>query len=218
VVSGGARAAEEQLAGRDPVMATLVARHGPCTLPAGATAGGHLERLARTIVSQQLAGRAAAAIWARVRALVPGELDAAAVLALDPVDLRAAGLSGAKTRAVLALAGRVAGGTLDLDSVAELDDEAVVGALSAVPGIGRWTAQMFLIFQLGRPDVWPVTDLGVRRGYARAWRLDAVLSPVALEAEGERFRPWRSVVAWYCWRVVDAQPPESQVESLPTGR
>jgi DNA-3-methyladenine glycosylase II len=208
VVSGVPGAAEAELAARDPVMAVLVARYGPCTLPAGAATAGHFERLARAIASQQLAGRAAAAIWARVRAVVAGDLSAGAVLALDPVELRAAGLSGAKTRALIGLAGRVADGTLDLDAVARLDDEAVIGALSAVPGIGRWTAQMFLMFQLGRRDVWPVTDLGVRRGYARAWGLEDLPPPVALEAEGARFRPWRSVTAWYCWRAVDVPPPD----------
>lgn len=214
--AGGAGDAD--LAGRDPVMAALVARYGPCTLSARAVTSGHFERLAQAIVSQQLAGRAAAAIWSRVRALVAGDLDAAAVLALDPADVRAAGVSGAKTRALVALAGRVADGSLDLDAVAGLDDEAVIAALSASPGIGRWTAQMFLMFQLGRPDVWPVTDLGVRRGYARAWGLDEVPSPVALEARGERFRPWRSIVAWYCWRAADTPPPAPGVESLPTSR
>ncbi|MBW3546619.1 MAG: hypothetical protein KY452_00580 [Actinobacteria bacterium] len=216
LVAGGA--GEAELARRDPVMATLVARHGPCPLAAGqAVTSGHFERLARTIASQQLAGRAAAAIWSRVRALVPGDLDAGAVLALDPAQLRGAGLSGAKTRALLSLAERVADGALDLEEVTHLDDDAVVSVLSQSPGIGPWTAQMFLIFQLGRPDVWPVTDLGVRRGYARAWQLEALPAPAALEASGERFRPWRSIVAWYCWRAVDVPPP-AQVSSLPTGR
>ncbi|HEV2069701.1 MAG TPA: hypothetical protein VGR26_07910, partial [Acidimicrobiales bacterium] len=157
LVAGGA--VEAELARRDPVMATLVARHGPCPLAAGqAVTGGHFERLAQTIASQQLAGRAAVAIWSRVRGLVPGDLDAGAVLALDPARLRGAGLSGAKTRALLALAERVADGALDLEEVAHLDDDAVVSVLSQSPGIGPWTAQMFLIFQLARPDVWPVTD------------------------------------------------------------
>lgn len=217
LVAGGA--AEAELARRDPVMAILVARHGPCPLVAGrALTSGHFERLAQTIASQQLAGRAAAAIWSRVRALVPGDLDAGAVLALEPTELRGAGLSGAKTRALLGLAARVVDGALDLDEVTQLDDEAVVDVLSKSPGVGPWTAQMFLIFQLGRLDVWPVTDLGVRRGYARAWQLETVPSPATLEAAGERFRPWRSIVAWYCWRAVDVPPPAPEVCPLPTGR
>lgn len=216
LVAGGA--AEAELARRDPVMAALVARHGPCTLSGEAMASGHFERLAQAIASQQLAGRAAAAIWSRVRALVPGDLHAGAILALDPAELRAVGLSGAKTRALLALAARVAGGSLDLDQVAHLDDEAAITVLSQSPGVGPWTAQMFLIFQLCRPDVWPVTDLGVRRGYARAWELDDLPSPAVLEARGQRFRPWRSIVAWYCWRAVDVPPPGRTVASLPTRR
>lgn len=216
VVTGGA--AEAELSRRDPVMAALVARHGPCTLSAGTGPGAHFERLAQAIVSQQLAGRAAAAIWSRVRALVAGDLDPVAVLALEPADLRAAGVSGAKARALRALAGRVVGGALDLEAVSALDDESVIAVLSESPGIGRWTAQMFLMFQLGRPDVWPTTDLGVRRGYARAWQLEQVPSPADLESEGERFRPWRSVTAWYCWRAADTPPPTSEVSALPTGR
>lgn len=220
--AGRVAGAEAELAHRHPVMAGLIARCGPCTLASGRRRGvveSHFEALASSIVYQQLAGAAAGAIWARVRALAPGGFTAEAVLALGPLGprgaydplnpepLRAAGLSWAKAASLEDLARRVVEGSLDLDRVATLADEEVVEELSAVRGIGRWTAQMFLIFRLGRLDVWPTGDLGVRRGYAVAHGLNQVPTPGATEALGEGFRPWRSVAAWYCWRAVDAGVP-----------
>jgi 3-methyladenine DNA glycosylase/8-oxoguanine DNA glycosylase len=154
-------------------------------------------------VFQQLAGAAARTIWGRARALVDGSFTAAAVLDVGEERLRAAGLSGAKARAVLDLADRVAMGAVRLGSIGRRDDDEVVAELSQVWGIGRWTAEMFLIFQLGRLDVWPTGDLAVRNGYALLYGLEAPPAPLELEELGERFRPWRSVVAWYCWRALD---------------
>lgn len=220
-MTGGRRqlaAAEVQLAQRDPVLAGLIRRCGPCTLASRRGPGqSHFEAVASSIVYQQLAGKAAEAIWGRVRALVPGDFTAAEVISLEPAVLRAAGLSGAKARSVADLAARVADGSLDLELVAGLDDEEVVAQLSQVRGIGRWTAQMFLIFQLRRLDVWPTGDLGVRRGWARAYELQEAPLPGELEALGAPFRPWRSVVAWYCWRAADTVLP-APVANLPTGR
>ena len=198
-------AAETELARRDPVLADLIARTGPCTLRSTRRPGraGHFEDLARAIVYQQLAGRAAAAIWARVRALVPGEFAPEAVLALDEATLRGAGLSGAKARSVRDLAERVASGDVRLARIARLGDAAIVAELSRVRGIGRWTAEMFLMFQLGRLDVWPTGDLGVRKGYALAWGRVELPTPEELEQLGEPFRPYRSVAAWYCWRATE---------------
>ncbi|HVM52756.1 MAG TPA: hypothetical protein VM262_06125 [Acidimicrobiales bacterium] len=194
--------AERALAVRDPVLAGLIETAGPCVL--GARAGrSHFESLCRSITYQQLAGRAAAAIWQRVRTLVPGPFTPPAVIGLDPRDLRAAGLSGAKTRSITDLAAHVADGRVRLGRASRLTDEAIVAELSQVWGIGEWTAQMFLLLQLGRLDVWPVLDLGVRAGYARAWDLPAVPTAKELEPLGERFRPYRSIVAWYCWRALE---------------
>src|SRR5882757_10061836 len=120
-----------------------------------------------------------------------------------------AGRAAAKTRSIRALAERTASGELPLDDVEDIGDEELIERLSAVPGIGRWTAEMFLIFQLGRLDVWPVGDLGVRKGYATAWGLPAMPTPKELVAYGETFRPYRSVAAWYCWRAVDTVVPDS---------
>jgi DNA-3-methyladenine glycosylase II len=201
VTTSAVRAAERELATRDPVLAGLVAAAGPCAL-GGRAHPSHFEALARSIVFQQLATRAATAIWARTRALVPGRFTPEAVVAL-PVDaLRSAGLSGAKARSVSDLAAHVVAGDVRLGRVARLRDDEIVADLSKVWGIGTWTAQMFLMFQLGRLDVWPVLDLGVRSGYARAWGTPTLLAK-ELEPLGEPFRPYRSIAAWYCWRALE---------------
>jgi DNA-3-methyladenine glycosylase II len=208
--------AEALLAATTPVLSELVARHGPCPVGTGRQARSHFEALGRAICFQQLAGAAARTIWGRVRALVDGPFTAAAVVAVDVVELRGAGLSGAKAASVLDLATRVDTGALRLGSIGRLDDDAIVSALSEVRGIGRWTAEMFLLFQLGRLDVWPTGDLGVRNGFARVHGLAAVPGARELEAMGDPFRPWRSVLAWYCWRAMD--DPAPSLDSLPTGR
>jgi DNA-3-methyladenine glycosylase II len=199
--------AESALAAADAALARMIERHGPCPIGSGRRRGSHFESLARSIVFQQLAGRAASVIWGRARALVDGRFTAAAVLDVGEERLRSAGLSGAKTKALLDLADRVAMGDVKLASIARRSDEEVVAELSKVWGIGEWTAQMFLMFQLGRLDVWPTGDLGVRNGFGLIWGLSEPPSPVAIAELGDRFRPWRSVVAWYCWRAVDTVVP-----------
>jgi DNA-3-methyladenine glycosylase II len=194
--------AERNLAKQDAVLAGLISAAGPCVLT-GPPKRSNFEALARSITYQQLAGRAAAAIWQRVRTLVPGPFTAEAVLEIDPSVLRAAGLSGAKARSITDLAAHVVAGDVHLSRAGRLSDEAIVAELSQVWGIGTWTAQMFLMFQLGRLDVWPVLDLGVRNGYGRAWGHATPPTAKELEPLGERFRPYRSVAAWYCWRALE---------------
>jgi 3-methyladenine DNA glycosylase/8-oxoguanine DNA glycosylase len=194
--------AETDLAQRDEVLAGLITATGPCTLGT-VRRRSHFEALARSITYQQLAGSAAAAIWQRVRTLVPGPFTPEAVAIIDESVLRAAGLSGAKTRSILDLARHIVDGEVRLNRVARMSDDAIVAELSRVWGIGRWTAEMFLMFQLGRLDVWPSLDLGVRNGYARAWGLASPPTAVELEPLGEPFRPYRSVAAWYCWRALE---------------
>ena len=206
-------AATDELAARDPVIARLVAAAGPCRLGARRELS-HFGALARSITFQQLAGKAASTIFGRFVAAATGggqavDLTPESVLACSEEDMRAAGLSAAKTRSIRTLAERAVSGELPLDDVHVLGDEALIERLSAVPGIGRWTAEMFLMFQLGRLDVWPIGDLGVRKGYGIAWGLPAMPTPKELDAYGETFRPYRSVAAWYCWRVVDTIVPES---------
>jgi len=200
-------AAESALALREEVLAPLIAAHGPCPIGSGRRTRSHFEALARSITFQQLAGRAAQTIWERTRSLVEGPFTAPAVLSVGEERLRSAGLSGSKARAMLDLADQVVARRVRLDTIARRDDEGVIAELSQIWGIGRWTAEMFLMFQLGRLDVWPTGDLGVRNGYARAWGLAGAPGPGELEAHGERFRPWRSIVAWYCWRALDVLPP-----------
>ncbi len=204
--------ATDELVRRDPVVARLVEAAGPCLLGARRELT-HFGALARSITFQQLAGKAAATIFGRFVALATSggaavELTPEGVLACSEEAMRAAGLSAAKTRSIRALAERAASGELPLDDVHKIGDEELVERLSAVPGIGRWTAEMFLMFQLGRLDVWPIGDLGVRKGYATAWGLPEMPTPKELDAYGETFRPYRSVAAWYCWRAVDTVVPD----------
>jgi DNA-3-methyladenine glycosylase II len=193
-------AAAAEIARRDKVMARLMKRTGPFRL--SRPTGDHFAALAESILYQQLAGAAAAAIHRRFVDLLDGDLTARAVLTLHPRRLRSAGLSRAKAASIRDLAAKVADGTLALNRIARLSDDEIVTRLSTVRGIGRWTAEMFLIFQLRRLDVWPVHDYGVRQGYALAYGLRALPTPKALQSEGERFRPYRTVAAWYCWRAV----------------
>jgi DNA-3-methyladenine glycosylase II len=188
---------------RDRVMAKLMRRAGPFRLPRPST--GHFAALAESILYQQLAGAAAAAIHRRFVALFDGDLSPEAVLALPPRRLRAAGLSGNKVASIRDLAAKVVDGTVPLHRIGRLPDEAVITCLTVVRGIGRWTAEMFLIFQLRRLDVWPVGDYGVRQGYALAYGLRKLPTPKRLQVEGERFRPYRTVAAWYCWQAVHEQ-------------
>jgi len=163
--------------------------------------------LVRSIMYQQLAGAAAATIHGRFLKLFTDPLSPAAVLELPEGAMRSAGVSGAKAAAIADLATKVVDGTVPLHDVDNLSDDELVARLVQVRGIGRWTAEMFLIFQLRRLDVWPVDDYGVRKGWAMAHRLRDLPSPKALQAEGDRFRPYRTVAAWYCWRAVDTVVP-----------
>jgi DNA-3-methyladenine glycosylase II len=195
-VASGAR----ELASRDPVVAKLIEATGPPRFRPPQES--HFAALVRAIVYQQLAGAAAAAIHGRLLTALDGELTPEALLALQPATFRSAGLSANKTASLTDLASKVIDGTVVLEprGLAREGDEEVIERLSSVRGIGRWTAQMFLLFQLRRLDVWPTWDLGVRRGFGLAWDIP-MPSPKALEPLGDPFRPYRSVVAWYCWRA-----------------
>ncbi len=194
--------AARALADRDPVIAKLIAAAGPPRLRE--PHGTHFEALVRSILYQQLAGSAAAAIHGRLVAAVDGEVVPERILALPPETLRGVGLSANKAASISDLAAKVLDGTVVLDPrglAGESDDE-VVARLCAVRGIGRWTAEMFLLFQLRRLDVWPTGDLGVRRGYGLAYDIP-MPTPKQLEALGDPLRPYRSIAAWYCWRACE---------------
>src|SRR5438128_4935454 len=189
------------VAATDPLMRAFISRAGPFEPRAGG--GDYFASLARAIMYQQLAGRAAAAIHARFVQAIGGEVTPQAVLSTSPEALRSAGLSGNKAAAIVDLATKVADGTVPLAELHELDDEEIIARLSSVRGIGRWTAEMFLMFELGRLDVWPVDDYGVRRGYGILHAWTEMPTAKQLEPLGETYRPYRSVAAWYCWRAAD---------------
>ncbi len=191
---------------RDPVLAIAMNGLPPFPdFPVGQLRGPHFHALARSIIYQQLATAAAAAIYGRVRSLTPGPRFPAPeqVLALADEELRGAGLSGNKARALKDLAEKTVTGELGLRSIGRFADAEVIRRLTAVWGIGEWTAQMFLIFKLGRPDVMPAGDLGVREGLRILDGLDERPEPEVLMARSGVWRPLRSVAAWFLWRLAD---------------
>jgi 3-methyladenine DNA glycosylase/8-oxoguanine DNA glycosylase len=185
----------------DPAFGPWVARIGPPRLPRVTEPA--FPYLARAIVYQQLAGAAAATIHGRFVRALRGRVTPGAVLRAPEEALRAAGLSRAKLAAVRDLAAKAP--RLGLDDLPGLEDEEVQRRLTSVRGIGPWTAHMFLIFALRRPDVWPVGDLGVRSGYARIHGLGEAPREGEMIALGDAYRPWRSAAAWYCWRALETE-------------
>lgn len=183
---------------RDPVLGAIIKRVGPCRMRAYGE-GDLFCALVQTIVSQQLSVRVADVIYGRVCALCGDGPTPQAMLALSLDQLRAAGLSMPKARYVHDLAVRCAAGTLTVDALEHLPDEDVIAALSEVKGIGRWSAQMILLFRLNRPDVWPIGDLGIVRALERLHNLRKPPSLKRLEKMGEPWRPYRSIAAWYLW-------------------
>lgn len=198
--------AVEALRAADPKMARAIDAVGPCTLRPR-TEGTHFDHLARAIVYQQLSGSAAATIYGRftVQCGAGAAPTPAAILSIDETTMRACGLSGAKTAAIRDLARHVIDGRLPLDTIETMDDEAIIQSLIPVRGVGRWTAQMFLMFRLWRPDVLPVLDLGVRKGAQRIYNMRALPEAERLEKVARGWRPWASIASWYCWRVLDVE-------------
>lgn len=197
-------AASAALSAADRRLARLITRVGPVTLRIE-PAQSMFAAVARSIVYQQLSGKAAGTIHGRLLALFPRRrITPAALLALTTEQLRGAGLSAAKTAALRDLAVRTLDGTVPtLARVRRMPDEEVVERLTQVRGVGRWTVEMLLIFRLGRPDVLPVTDLGVRKGFATTFRRPELPDGDELTQYAQRWRPWRSVASWYLWRAVD---------------
>lgn len=192
--------ATERLRG-DPAFGPLIERVGPVRLRP--RRGTPFASLAASIVYQQLAGKAALTIHGRFVDALDGDVTPERVLAAPEEALRGAGLSRAKLAAIRDLALKTQSGDVPLDDLDSLDDEAVVERLTRVRGIGPWTAQMHLLFDLRRPDVWPVGDLGVRSGLGKVLGMSGSPTPADTELIGVGYRPWRSAVAWYCWQAVD---------------
>jgi DNA-3-methyladenine glycosylase II len=209
------RAAALELAERDPVLARLVADAGMPSFPVPTET--HFATLVRAITYQQLAGGAARAIHGRLITALGDEVAPERLLALSDEALRGAGLSANKTASLRDLSAKVLDGTVVLEPrrLARQSDAEVAERLMTVRGIGQWTAEIFLMFQLRRLDVWPTGDLGVRRGYGLAWD---VAMPTAKELDllGEPYHPYRSVVAWYCWRAVDLYAARTGVAAGPS--
>lgn len=189
----------------DPAFGPLVERVGPVRLRP--SRGDPFESLVAAIVYQQLAGKAAITIHGRVVEALDRDVRPPAVLAASEQRLREAGLSRAKLAAIRDLAEKSTSGEVGLEDLDGLTDEEVVARLTRVRGIGPWTARMFLMFDLRRPDVWPTGDLGVRNGLGAVLGLDRAPTPAEARWIGVGYRPWRSAVAWYCWRAVDTTVP-----------
>jgi|SRR5580765_3795873 len=185
---------------RDPLLGAAIKRIGPCGL-ADRQHTNHLTALVRAIVGQQLSGKAAATIFERFRALFPdGVITAPGIEGLGDPALRAAGLSGQKISYLRDLCARIADGSLQLDELEALGDEQVIERLVAVKGFGRWTAEMFLMFRLQRPDVLPVADLGITKAIQNIYRLRKRPKPERMLKIGEAWRPYRTIASWYLWQ------------------
>ena len=195
------------LSRRDPILRTVIRAHGPCTLVASRGVDP-FAALVNAVAHQQLNGTAAKTILGRFHALFPGKrfpkpTDLAAV---SDEQLRGVGFSRAKVAAIRDLAVHTLNGTIPTSrAIARLADDELVDRLVQVRGVGRWTVEMLLIFRLGRGDVLPVDEFGVRNGFRIAYGLDAMPTPRALLAHGECWKPWRSVAAWYLWRAADVE-------------
>lgn len=192
---------------RDPVLAALIRRHGPCGLVAAQRAD-HFSALVRAITFQQLSTKAASTIYNRMTTLMPGGVPTPEGFAgVTDEELRAAGLSRQKSAYLRDLCEKVTTGAVDLQALDGLADEEVIGALVQVKGIGRWSAEMFLIFRLLRPDVFPVGDLGIVTAVQRAYGLRKRPTPDRLRKIAEAWRPYRSIASWYLWRSLDNVTP-----------
>jgi DNA-3-methyladenine glycosylase II len=201
------RAAVRHLKRADPTLRRVIERVGPYR-PRPQSEGEHLDHLIRAIVYQQLAGAAAATIHGRLLALYGNRAPTPAqLLATRPARLRRAGLSPQKLGYLKDLARKVASGAVPLDTLPERDDTAVIEALTEIKGVGTWTAQMFLMFRLGRLDVLPVLDLGIQKAMRHAYGLRGMPSPARMEKIAAPWRPYRTVACWYLWRSLEFPPP-----------
>jgi DNA-3-methyladenine glycosylase II len=198
--------AQRLLRRRDPAIAALIRKHGDCGL-AAAQRTDHFAALVRAIVGQQLSTKAAATIYRKfVDALPGGAPTVAGISAMTDEQLRGVGMSRQKTAYLRDLCGKVASGALHLDSLDSMADDAVIAELTQIKGIGRWTAEMFLMFRLHRPDVLPVGDLGIVNAVQRVYRLRKKPTPERILKLGEAWRPYRSIASWYLWRSLENEP------------
>ena len=198
------RRATRELGAADPVMGALINRYKGLTL---ASRGDAFQTLARSIVGQQISVKAAQSVWDRFATAV-GAMQPNHVLQLSVEQLRACGLSGQKVNYLRDLSARFAEGAIDASRWHDMDDEDLIDELTEVKGIGRWTAEMFLIFYLTRPDVFPLADIGLQRAMELHYNKGRKLSDRRIATLGKLWSPWRSVATWYLWRSLDPVPVE----------
>jgi len=199
------RKAVNHLKGADPVLARVITQVGPCRFRADES-GTHFDAVVRSIVYQQLSGSAASTIHGRFRGLFEGTTPAPERLLETPDEvLRSVGLSRQKIAYMKDLAHRVVQGDVPMHRLHELEDDAIIDALTRVKGVGRWTAQMFLMFRLGRPNVLPELDLGIRKAIQRAYRTRALPSVERVRRVAAPWAPYRTVACWYLWRSLDGE-------------
>jgi len=194
----------KEISRKDKKLGAVIKRVGACTL-GGQSRSSHYESIVYAVISQQLSTKAADTIGARLVDLVGHPILPKKLLKFTDEQLRSVGLSGAKARTIREFSQAVHSGELDLVELENHPDDHVVAELSKLWGIGRWTAEMCMMFRMGRLDVWPAGDLGVRNGFARIYGMDTAPTEKEIESLADHLRPYRSVVAWYCWRAADEE-------------
>lgn len=195
-----------ELSGRDKKFAAVLAAHPLCTIGRNPKPVTHFEALVESVISQQLAVKAAETIFLRVKSLAGGRVTPGRIAGISEGAMREAGVSGAKFRTIAGLSDAALTKKIKVNKLHEIDDDQIIfNQLTGLWGIGPWTVDMFMMFQLGRLDIWPTGDLGVRRGWEKIYRIKDEISPDELMKKGEKFRPYRSVVAWYCWRATESE-------------
>ena len=193
----------DEISKTDKRFAKVISKSPLCTIGSTASSESNFESLVSSVISQQLAVKAAETIHGRLTQLAKGNVTPIRIAKLSDAALREIGVSGAKAKTIQGLAQATLTGSVPINDLHELSDDEVFSGLTSLWGIGPWTVDMFMMFQLHRLDIWPTGDLGVRRGWESIHKLSEQIEPKALEVKGEKFRPYRSVVAWYCWRHLD---------------
>jgi DNA-3-methyladenine glycosylase II len=192
-----------ELSSRDKRLAKVIEAHPLCTVGRNPKPVTHFEALVESVISQQLAVKAADTIYGRVKDLARGRMIPGRIAEISETEMRAAGVSGAKFKTIQGLADAAISKRININRLHEIeDDQLIFDQLTSLWGIGPWTVDMFMMHQLGRLDIWPTGDLGVRRGWEKIHSLKEEIEPRELDKKGEKYRPYRSVVAWYCWRAL----------------
>lgn len=199
-----------EISATDKRFAKVISESPLCTIGSSVSQETNFQSLVSSVISQQLAVKAADTIHGRLSELAKGQITPVRIAKLSDVALREIGVSGAKAKTIQGLAQASLTGSVPIENLHELSDEEVFTGLTSLWGIGPWTVDMFMMFQLHRLDIWPTGDLGVRRGWESIHKLADQIEPKALDVKGEKFRPYRSVVAWYCWRHLDNKRQEKQ--------